>query len=52
MKLVKNRNEFVSLFPYKKSKPSKFPKKYPCLVEYEYDEGGLGGDYYYLKVIF
>jgi hypothetical protein len=47
MKLVHNKAEFEKAYYYKDGKIAKkdYPKRYPCVVVYEYCEGGLGGDY-------
>lgn len=54
MTLVHNHKEVDALWPYKtgKMERSKYPKAYPCLVEFEQRDGGLGGDYYALNVVY
>lgn len=52
MKLVESQEEFESLYPYKKSKCGNYPKRYPCLVNFEQSDSGLNGDSYILKIIY
>jgi hypothetical protein len=43
MKIINSDEEFEQFYYYKKSKPDKYPAKYPCIVERVYHDGGLGG---------
>ena len=59
MKLIKNAKEFKRFYPYK-SPPNKepcpekkeYPKRYPCFCEIIDNEGGLGGDYMTVEIIY
>ena len=46
MKIINNKEEFESFYPYDDKKHIKnFPKEYPCVAKWEDEGGGLMGDY-------
>lgn len=59
MKQINNAKEFKKFYPYK-SPPNKepcpplneYPKRYPCFCEIIYENGGLGGDYMWVDIIY
>ena len=45
MQTIKNKKEFEGFYPYApKYKPTTYPKEYPCVVKWEYEERGIMGD--------
>lgn len=54
MIIINSEDDFLKLWPYKGSKPSKndMPKEYPCLGEVESHEGGIMGDQLVVKLIY
>jgi hypothetical protein len=42
---VTNKEEFEDFYPYSKDQISEYPKEYPCIVNWEYEGGGLMGEY-------
>jgi hypothetical protein len=59
MKLINNDKEFKDFYPYK-SPPNKepcppmdeYPKKYPCVCEIVYEDGGICGDYKWIRIMY
>jgi len=43
--IVNNNEEFENFYPYDKKYIKEYPKEYPCVVKWEYEGGGLMGDY-------
>ena len=53
MKKVNNKKEFKDFYPYEdKSKIKTYPKEYPCIVNWEYEGGGLMGEYKQVYVLY
>jgi len=52
MKIIHNKKEFENNYFYKKDKPDKYPRRYPCIVDYVYTDGGLQGDYVEHKIVY
>lgn len=54
MILVNSQEEIDKIRPYRehyKMKANVYPKRYPAFVGFIRHDGGLGGDYYTLKVL-
>ena len=45
--VVNNNKEFEDFYPYERQYVNKYdyPKEYPCIVKWDYEGGGLGGEY-------
>ena len=54
MKLVYNREEFKKTYYYKKCDISEndYPIKYPCIVTFQYIDGGIDGPYVVHKLFY
>jgi hypothetical protein len=44
MKIIKNKEEYENFYYYKDSKPKKYPKEYPCVVDMVNVDCGIMGD--------
>jgi hypothetical protein len=51
MKLIHTKEELDKIYPYRKYKPTHYPKKFPCLVEYVSYDYGIAGSGWGLNVI-
>lgn len=54
MKLVNSREEIDKDRPYQENynlAKSVYPKRYPAFIDFENHDGGMGGDYWSLKVL-
>ncbi len=52
MKLIRTESGFRRLYPYKTPSEDKFPKQYPCFCEVVWEDGGLGGDYKWVRIVY
>jgi hypothetical protein len=44
MPLINNKEEFEEFYPYDKNYITEYPKEYPCVAKWEYEDCGLMGD--------
>lgn len=44
MPVINNKEEFEKFYPYSKDQISEYPKEYPCVAKWEYEDYGLMGD--------
>ena len=54
MRVVYSREDVDADRPYKENyelEKSVYPKKYPALIKFERNDGGLGGDWWSLEVL-
>lgn len=54
MTLIDSPEAYNAFYPYAQGgyKPRVYPRRYPCLCINERQEGGLGGDYWRMSVIY
>lgn len=48
---IENKEEFEKNYPYNRIEKKSYPEIYPCVLGLEYEEGGLGGSYWSIKII-
>jgi len=59
MRRINNAKEFKEFYPYK-SPPNKspcppvgeYPKAYPCFADIVHEDGGIGGDYMWVNIVY
>ena len=43
--IINNKQDFENFYPYDKKYIDEYPKEYPCICKFEYEGGGLMGEY-------